>query len=113
MGGADVGAGSHCRNMGGHGDKDTGGSGPCTCRGDVYNSGNAGGKQFLDDGPHRIHQSTRRIHLDDETLGPIFLGLVDRLRDEFGRNGIDDSVDFDDINVFSLGAEDREAKKGY
>jgi len=112
MGGADVGAGSHCRNMGGHGDEDTSGSGPRTWRGDVNNSGNIGGKQFLDNGPHRIHEASRRIHLDDEALGPVLLGLVDGLGDEFGRNGIDHPVDFDDINVFFPGAEGRKGAKG-
>jgi hypothetical protein len=45
-------------------------------------------------------------------LGPVFLGLVDGLRDEFGRNGVDNAVNFDHVDVFFPVAEGRNPGKG-
>jgi len=86
-------------------DKDASGGGPCACWRHVNDDGNAGGEYLLDDGPHGIHEASWRIHLDDEALGPVLLGLVDGLRDEFGRNGVDNAIDLDYIDVSILGPE--------
>ena len=92
--------------------RDASGGGPCAGRRHVNDDWNAGGEQLLDDGPHGIHEASWRIQLDDETLGPILLGLVDGFRDKFGCNGVNHAVDFDHVDVFFPVAEGRKPVEG-
>src|SRR4030042_1332728 len=98
MGCSDMGAGSHHSDMGGHRYKDPGRGGPSSARSHIDDDRYSGGHDFFDDEPHRLHQASRGVELDNEALSPFLSGLIDRFSTYFGGGWVNDPVHFNDIN---------------
>ena len=95
MGGPDVGAGSHGRHVGGHGDDEPGGSGPSPGGADEHGHRRAAVEHLVHDLPHRRVEAARRVQAKDQEGRPRRVGLVDGLHDVGGGDRVDHALELD------------------
>ncbi len=102
MGGSDVGAGGHGRDVRGNGDENPRRSRAGAAGAHENDDRDVGVHHVLDDVPHRKVQSPRGVHLDDETLGPVPDRFLDGFLDVVGHRRSDGVVDLDEVNLLGL-----------
>ena len=77
VGGPDIGAGRHCRNIGRGRNEHASGGSLCTARRDIDDDWDLGIEDRLGDSAHRGHQPARRVEKNNQAFGLI----VDRAFD--------------------------------
>ena len=97
MGGADVGAGRHRRDVGGERHKQAGGSGASAGWGHVDNRRDLGAEQALGDVPHGTIQATGRVEPDEQPRRLVPLGAADGAAEVLGGNRRDGAVNLGDV----------------
>ncbi len=109
-GGAQVRGRCHRGNVAGEQDVGTGAVRASSGRSDVGRYRDRRTEDVLHHVTHRLDQATRRVDIDDDEFGVLFLGMADAAREVICCRDADAAVDFEDHNgvVRGVGSERRE-----
>ena len=98
MGGADVRARRHRRDIGGHRQHEPGRGRTRTRRADEHHHRRARRDHARDDRPGRVEQATGCAQDDDDEIGAGGIGEIDDAGEILGRDWMDDAVQFGDVS---------------